>query len=73
MINMKRLLVICMLVLHTILVSSQSINVFSIEAASPDPTLSVRGPETTIDFINDYNWAKKQIVLHYSLLNMIKK
>ena len=56
---MKRLLVICMLVLHTILVSSQSINVFSIEAASPDPTLSVRGPETTIDFINDYNWAKK--------------
>ena len=58
--NMKRLLVICMLGLHTILVLGQSTKQFSVEAASPDPTLSVRGPEITIDFINDCNLIEKK-------------
>lgn len=60
---MNRLIIILSLLLVPVFISAQT--VVTIEAASPDPTLTVRGPEKQIDLFNNSAWEKqdKGIVL----------
>lgn len=54
---MNKLITILLLLLVSILMSAQG--VVTIEAASPDPTLTVRGPEKQIDLFNNPIWDKQ--------------
>lgn len=42
----------------------------TIEAPSPDPTLTVRGPEKNVTLFNDVTWKSKIIIWPFSLLPM---
>ena len=48
---MNRLIILLSLLLVPVFISAQT--VVTIEAASPDPTLTVRGPEKQIDLFNN--------------------
>lgn len=55
---MNRLIIILSLLLVPVFISAQT--VVTIEAASPDPTLTVRGPEKQIDLFNNSAWEKQE-------------
>lgn len=55
---MNRLIIILSLLLVPVFISAQT--VVTIEAASPDPTLTVRGLEKPIDLFNNSAWEKQE-------------
>lgn len=55
---MNRLIIILSLLLVPVFISAQT--VVTIEAASPDPTLTVRGLEKQIDLFNNSAWEKQE-------------
>ena len=55
---MNRLIILLSLLLVPVFISAQT--VVTIEAASPDPTLTVRGPEKQIDLFNNPVWEKQE-------------
>jgi len=55
---MKRYFQILFLLIVTLPAFAQN-KTITIEAASPDPTLTVRGEEEPIDAVNDAQWAKR--------------
>ena len=70
---MNRLIILLSLLLVPVFISAQT--VVTIEAASPDPTLTVRGLEKQIDLFNNPVWEKQEkgiVLLSTEYQNAIK-